>query len=87
MKVLLEIPNKNADALLDVLQHISYVKTKPFTDVFWHQKTVDELAEEQGVSPIYDLDGLFGCGKDLWETEEEWNDFQRSIQAGRKERA
>ena len=32
MKVLLDIPDKKADSLLDVLRHISYVKAKPLTD-------------------------------------------------------
>ena len=52
---------------------------------FWHQKSVDELAEEQGVVPIENLDRLFGCGKDLWETEKEWNDYMESIQTIRRE--
>jgi hypothetical protein len=32
MKVLLDIPDTKADSLLDVLRHISYVKTMPFSD-------------------------------------------------------
>jgi thermostable 8-oxoguanine DNA glycosylase len=32
MKVLLDIPDKKADSLMDVLRHISYVKAKPLTD-------------------------------------------------------
>jgi hypothetical protein len=31
MKILLDIPDNKASALLDVLSHISYVKTKPLT--------------------------------------------------------
>ena len=54
---------------------------------FRHQKTVDELAQEQCVNPIHDLDRLFGYGKDLWETENEWNEYMESIQTGRNERA
>ena len=53
---------------------------------FWHQKSVGELAAEQGVGPVNDLDCLFGCGKDLWETEEEWNDYMETVQSGRKEK-
>ncbi|OAV69018.1 hypothetical protein Barb6_02013 [Bacteroidales bacterium Barb6] len=33
MKVLLDIPDAKASSLMDVLQHISYVKAKPLTDV------------------------------------------------------
>ena len=32
MKVLLDIPEKKAASLLDVLQHISYVKATPITE-------------------------------------------------------
>jgi hypothetical protein len=32
MKVLIDIPDSKASSLLDVLNHISYVKTKPLTD-------------------------------------------------------
>jgi hypothetical protein len=54
-------------------------------DDFWHQKSVDELAEEQGVAPIDNLERLFGCGKDLWETDKEWSDYMEQIQATRRE--
>lgn len=32
MKILLDIPDSKASSLLDVLAHISYVKTKQLTD-------------------------------------------------------
>jgi hypothetical protein len=32
MKILLEIPDNKASSLMDVLQSISYVKTKPLTE-------------------------------------------------------
>ena len=32
MKILLEIPDNKASALMEVLKSISYVKTKPLTD-------------------------------------------------------
>lgn len=32
MKILLDIPDNKADSLMDVLNSISYVKAKPFTD-------------------------------------------------------
>ena len=95
-----ELLNPKAKAILDVLADTGLVvvkhvpKSRRFTalhDVqagdFWHQKSVDELAEEQGVGAIDDLDKLFGCAKDVWETEEEWNDYMATIQAGRREGA
>jgi hypothetical protein len=32
MKILIDIPNVKAPFLMEVLQHISYVKAKPLTD-------------------------------------------------------
>jgi hypothetical protein len=43
MKVLLDIPDKKAAALLDVLQHISYVKAMPLTEE--KSKLLQELRE------------------------------------------
>jgi len=65
----------------------SRIKDEERLEDFWHHKTVEELAAEQGVGLVNDLDQLFGCGKDLWETEEEWDNFMESVQAGRKEKA
>ena len=44
MKVLLDIPDKKADSLMDVLRHISYVKIQPF-DTPKNQIVEDESAE------------------------------------------
>ena len=65
----------------------SFMEWKNFSEEnFWYQKSVEELAGEQCVDPVNDLERLFGCGKDLWETEEEWNDYMESVQMGRKEK-
>ena len=59
------------DAGLIAISEPAYppVQTRyPGWDGCWHQKTVEELAKEQGISPINDLDCLFGCGKNLWKT-------------------
>jgi len=94
-----ELLYPEAKTILDSLENVGFITIgqlpKPLnfseqqgfgTENFWHQKSVDELAQEQNVSPINDLDRLFGCGKDLWETEKEWSDYLESIQSGRKER-
>ena len=44
MKVLLDIPDKKADSLMDVLRHISYVKVQPF-DTPKNQSVEEELEE------------------------------------------
>ena len=88
----IELLNSSAKSILNGLEDAGLIMIGESirtgnADDFWHQKSVDELAEEQGVAPINDLDRLFGCGKDLWETEREWNDYMESMSAGRKERA
>ena len=93
-----ELLNPTARTILDGLEDAGLIAVCPITEVrqivalredhtgdFWHQKSVDELAEEQGVRPINNLDSLFGYGKDLWETEREWNDYMESVQAVRRE--
>jgi hypothetical protein len=50
MKVLLDIPDKKADSLLDVLRHISYVKATPLTDKKFEllldiREAVDEIKQ------------------------------------------
>ena len=91
----IELLNPKARAILNGLEDAGLIvideqpqlmNTRSFVEKeFWRQKSVDELAEEQGVGPINNLNRLFGCGKDLWETEKEWNDYMEVIRAGRKE--
>ena len=89
----IELLNPKARAILDGLEDAGLIvigklpqlmNSQSFVEnEFWHQKSVDELAEEQGVGPINDLDRLFGCGKDLWETKEEWDDYMEVIRTRR----
>jgi len=94
----IELLNPTARTILDGLENAGLIvidkPPKPGSlkesnlsgeEGFWHQKSVDELAKEQGVGPVNDLGHLFGCGKDLWETEKEWNEYMESVQTGRKE--
>jgi len=91
-----ELLNPKAKTILDSLEYAGLIaigesgysslqRGTPGSDDFWQQKTVDELAKEQSIGPVSDSGCLFGCGKDLWETEREWNGYLESIQAGRKE--
>jgi len=95
-----ELLNPTARTILDGLEDAGLIAVCPMperqhvaalrgdhADDFWHQKSVDELAEEQGARPINNLDSLFGYCKDLWETEREWDDYMESVQAGRREGA
>ncbi len=54
-------------------------------DAFWQPKTAEELAAEQGIDGPQDLDGLIGDGAELWDTDEEFDEFLRGIEARRRE--
>lgn len=44
-------------------------------ELFWRDKTFEELAGEQGVQPIQRLEEVFGKDADLWETDDEFRAF------------
>lgn len=55
----------------------------PEEKVFWQEKTLDELAAEQGLRLPQSLDRLIGRGQDLWESDEEFEEFLRALTACR----
>lgn len=48
---------------------------------FWQDKTLEQLATEQSVSPIRQLEDVLGKGAELWETDEAFNGFLLSIES------
>ncbi|GBE30118.1 hypothetical protein BMS3Bbin04_01144 [bacterium BMS3Bbin04] len=44
-------------------------------DQFWQDKSLDELAAEQKVSPVKDVDNVFGAASDLWEDDADFDEF------------
>jgi len=46
---------------------------------FWIDRTIDELIEEQNIHPIQNFDEIWGQGKKLWDSDEEFEVFIRSI--------
>jgi hypothetical protein len=48
-------------------------------------KTVEEIMAEQGITGPQDLDTLIGAGADLWNSDEELDQFLADIRARRKE--
>ncbi|MBE3584254.1 MAG: hypothetical protein IMX01_09100 [Limnochordaceae bacterium] len=54
---------------------------------FWEEKSLDELAEKQGIGPVYSFNALFGRGRDLWESDAEVASFVREIYQWRAEDA
>lgn len=52
---------------------------------FWRRKTIEELAAEQGVLLPQDLDAMIGAGKDLWDSDEEFEAWLEDIYRRRRE--
>ena len=50
-------------------------------EVFWRDKTFEELAGEQGVQSIQRLEDVFGKGADLWETDDEFRAFLAAMES------
>jgi len=54
---------------------------------FWQEKSVDQLAEEQGVRPVERLDDVLGRHADLWESDDEFERFVNGIYERRRREA
>ena len=48
-------------------------------------KSIEELAAEQGVTPIKRLEDVLGKGKDLWANDDEFDSFLSGIYERRRE--
>lgn len=42
---------------------------------FWIEKSLDQLATEQGVRVVTDWREVFGSGRELWDSEESFESF------------
>lgn len=51
---------------------------------FWKEKTVEELAAEQGITLPQRIEDLLGAGKDLWKDDAELDAFLEDIRRQRK---
>lgn len=51
---------------------------KPNND-FWASKSAEQIAAEQGITSPQPLDQLIGAAADLWESDEEFEQFLASI--------
>lgn len=51
---------------------------------FWRQKSIEELAREQGVKPIARLEEVLGLGADLWDSDEDFEEFLQGIYRRRR---
>ncbi len=54
---------------------------------FWQEKTLEQLAAEQGVEPIRRLEDVLGKGSDLWNSDEDFDAFLAAIETSDEEEA
>jgi hypothetical protein len=68
-------------------QHKVQARTKrrPVKDGFWKEKTLEELAAEQGVKPVKRFDDSFGAGRRLWKDDEDFEAFLQELKRARNE--
>ena len=52
---------------------------------FWQERTLAELASEQGIGPIHRLEEILGKGESLWKDAGEFESFVQDIYQRRKE--
>lgn len=52
---------------------------------FWREPSLEELAVEQGICQPQKLDDLVGAGADLWDGDEQFDEFLAGIYARRRE--
>lgn len=53
---------------------------------FWQEKSIEQLAEEQGIKPVKRLEDILGRGADLWDDDEDFEAFLRNVERGRQDR-
>jgi hypothetical protein len=51
---------------------------------FLKEKTIEELAAEQGVTLPQRIEDLIGAGKDLWDSDAEFEEFLKGIYERRR---
>ena len=62
-------------------EELAFSRVSP--DPFWQAKSLDELAEEQGVRPVERMEDVFGRGASLWDSDEEFEEFLAGIEERR----
>jgi hypothetical protein len=55
-------------------------------DKFWHPESAEEVAAGQGITQPQSLDRLTGAAADLWESDEEFEEFLALMCGARPER-
>jgi hypothetical protein len=51
---------------------------------FWKPKSLRELAKEQGVKPVANVDDLIGKSRDLWKSDSEFEKFVAGLSRSKK---
>ena len=60
-------------------------KGRHASEGFWREKTIEELAAEQGIRPVERLEDILGRGADLWDDDEDFERFLKGIRERRRQ--
>jgi hypothetical protein len=63
-------------------------RPEPIADDSWRQKPLEQLAREQGITPLGRLEDVWGRGSGLWTDEEDFEAFLEAtegVQIGGRE--
>jgi len=52
---------------------------------FWEEKSLEQMAAEQGEEPLSALEDVLGKGADLWEDDEDFAAFLTAVAGGKAE--
>lgn len=53
-------------------------------DLFWEERTVEQLAAEQGILGPQPFDRVVGQGSDLWADDQEFSEFLQELRVQRQ---
>ena len=59
----------------------------PSKENFWNPKSAEQVAAEQGITQPQTLDQLTGAASNLWESDEDFQQFLWFLEHERRERA
>ncbi len=66
------------------LKRLAISDVEPAAEGFWQETSIDQLAEEQGVRPVEQLEDVLGRHAALWESDEEFERFVDGIYERRR---
>jgi hypothetical protein len=71
----------------EILTKLAEAMNEPSKDNFWKPKAIQELAQQQGIEGPQSLEKITGVASELWESDEDFENFLQSIDRHRREAA